>query len=304
MKKYALALLASAAFIPAAYAADLGAANMPVYAKAPAVPAPATNWSGFYAGLNVGYGFGGDNHASGGQTHYENTSHDSADTEWFGDGGPAWNMGSDLSGVVGGGQIGYNFQFDRSWVLGVEADFQGSDLKGSSSQTNSTAIALLPANPGGADFWPIAGTADVTQKVDWYGTVRGRLGVTTDDNSLLVYGTGGLAYGRVSQTFGYTGTFLPDAKLGFIGASGSGVVSNSEMKVGWTLGAGAEWRPAGWGNWSMKAEYLYTDLGSSSVDLVAPAFRADGAGSRVIDASDKIDTRFQTVRVGVNYAFH
>jgi outer membrane immunogenic protein len=293
MRRFIVALLLSVAAVPAAHAADVSVTN-----KDP--------WSGLYGGLNVGAGFGASGRSSGGQTYYENASHDSFDTEWYGYGGPSWASSADPSGVVGGAQIGYNRRVTRSLVAGLETDFQGSSLSGDSDTTHSTAIALLPPNtPAGPDYWPVTGTAHATEHVDWFGTVRGRVGLTSSDQSLLVYGTGGLAYGKVRQDFGYSGGFLADARLGFAGTHWSGSASDSETKVGWTAGAGVEWAPAHLNNWSFKVEYLYTDLGSTTANLSTPAYRNDNGGdSRLVNAANTMDARWHTMRVGFNYHFN
>ncbi|QJP17185.1 porin family protein [Starkeya sp. ORNL1] len=302
MKRLVLILLATVVSAPAAYAADLSAAY-PVKA-APVVPV-GPNWAGFYGGLNIGYGFNAGGHSTGGQTYYENTTHDSFDTEWYTNEGPSWRTSANLDGVIGGGQIGYNFVFQPSVLFGVETDFQWSGLKGDASASDTTSIQLFPAfDPNDPNYWAVEGNSKVTQEVEWFGTVRARLGVTTFNDSLLIYGTGGLAYGSVRQKLNYTGGFLPDAQLGFAGSHWSGEASSSETKVGWTLGGGVEWFPAAASNWSIKAEYLYTDLGSTKVDLSTPAYRNDtNAGGRVVNASNTADAQWQTVRVGINYHF-
>ncbi len=231
MRKFVLILLATVVSAPAAYAADLSA-GYPVKA-APVVPV-GPNWAGFYGGLNIGYGFSADGHSTGGQTYYENTTHDSQDFEWYTTEGPSWKTSADLDGVIGGGQIGYNFVIQPSVLFGVEADFQWSGLKGDASAYDSTAIQLYPAfNPADLNYWAVEGTSKVTQEVEWFGTVRARLGVTTFNDSLLIYGTGGLAYGSVRQKLNYTGGFLPDAQLGVcrIALVGGGFLQRDEIRL-------------------------------------------------------------------------
>lgn len=299
MKVFFAAVAISSAIALPAVAADLpNTKNAPVF-----TPIPASNWTGFYAGLNIGYGFSAGARDSGGQTYYNNTSGDTG-TETHGPGGPTWNSGSSLNGVLGGGQIGYNYQFSSPLVAGIEADFQGAALSGSANATNSTFMTLQPYPVGGPNLWPVTGTANVSQHVDWFGTVRGRLGVTSFNNTLLVYGTGGLAYGRVQQDFTYTGGFLPDAALGFGGSHWNGTASGSEINIGWTAGAGFEWLLPNAPNWSVKAEYLYTNLGSTTVNLTAPAYKnSDGSDNRSVSASNAVQTQWHTVRVGLNYHF-
>jgi opacity protein-like surface antigen len=111
--------------------------------------------------------------------------------------------------------------------------------------------------------------------------------------------------GQVQQDFNYSGAFLPVASLGFDGSHWSGSASSTETQVGWALGAGFEWAPESMPNWSFKAEYLYVDLGSTTVNLSAAAFRnSDGEGFRTVNASNTMDARFQTVRAGFNYHFN
>jgi opacity protein-like surface antigen len=308
MKRCALALLCGSALISIAGISAASAADLSYKAPTGYAPVAAHSWTGLYAGFNVGYGFGAGGRDDGGQTNYVNNSPGNVfpfNTETHGTGGPAWGTSADLKGALGGGQIGYNFQMSPWLVGGLEADFQGSALKGDSSAANTTAITLQPFPVGGPNLWPVAGAMASSQSIDWYGTVRGRLGVTSFDQTLLVYGTGGLAYGQVRQSFAYAGGFLPDAALGFGGSHWTGSASSTDTKVGWTVGAGFEWAPQSMPNWSVKTEYLYTDLGAGTVNLTAPAFRnSDGEGFRTVSASNSMDTRFQTVRVGLNYHFH
>ena len=107
----------------------------------------------------------------------------------------------DLNGVIGGGQIGLNYQFTPNWVLGFEFDFQGSDERKSSTVSDpfggTQCIALVtPPNapPICTASVPVSGTATTTYdaKIDWFGTARGRLGFLVTDQ-LLLYATGGLA---------------------------------------------------------------------------------------------------------------
>jgi outer membrane immunogenic protein len=142
----------------------------------------------------------------------------------------------DPTGAFGGGQIGYNFQRGNI-VFGVEADFQGAGISDSNAFHKS--------------------------EMNWFGTIRGRLGYAFDKT--LVYGTGGFAYGNVDNS-------------GF----------PSETQSGWVVGGGVEYKlaPA----WSLKAEYQYLNL-----DATDPA----GAG-RLGDAALG-QTEVHTFRVGINY---
>src|SRR5215208_2446965 len=167
MKKIILATVLAGLSSTAALAADLGARTP--YTKAPAMVA-VSNWSGFYIGGNVGYGWGA------GTTDFTFLPSEVD----FGDRNASSNLKSD--GLMGGVQIGYNWQVG-SIVTGVEADIQGSGMKGSSQ-------APLISVAGS-----VRGTLISDEKLSWFGTVRGRLGVTATP-ALLLYATGGLAYGQ------------------------------------------------------------------------------------------------------------
>ncbi|MCB4768158.1 porin family protein [Ancylobacter sp. Lp-2] len=207
MKKFLLAAVSVIALASPALAADL-AAKYPV--KAPIAPVPVFTWTGFYIGANVGYLW---SDGSGGST-----------IDTFGSG--MWAGTND--GFVYGGQIGYNYQLDNNWVIGIEADIQGVATSGS----NFGGVVGSTWYGNGADY-------------DYFGTVRGRLGYAVD--RLLVYGTAGVAYGSTSVS-------------GSINGVGYDVSSDF---VTWTVGAGAEYAFAD--NWTVKAEYLY--LGNSD-DMV------------------------------------
>jgi outer membrane immunogenic protein len=167
MKKIIVATVLAAIGSTSTLAADLGA-RAP-YTKAPAMAALA-NWSGFYVGANVGYGWGS------GHTEIVGLP----DPEF---GLPRTALDTNPKGVIGGAQIGYNWQVG-SLVTGLEADIQGSGIKGSTSRTVS--IGGGPA------------TLTASEKLNWFGTVRGRLGFSATPD-LLLYGTGGLAYGSTPR---------------------------------------------------------------------------------------------------------
>jgi outer membrane immunogenic protein len=248
------AILASTATLGAhgASAADL---TKPIY-KAPAA-APVYNWSGFYAGFNIGWGWNDDD------VSLEDSSGFGPAAIAAGQVPASVNLKQD--GALGGAQIGYNWQ-TGALVLGVEADFQGSDIHGS-----------------GRSSYPGPGFPTLTtmnSRLDWFGTVRGRVGYTPMPEALL-YVTGGLAYGRVSSNM----DFVITPTVSFHG-------SLSDVRTGWAVGAGAEWAFAP--RWSVKAEYLYMDLGSTTVHMTLPLLP-----TAFLDY--KLEHRDQIVRLGVNY---
>lgn len=196
----------------AAHAADLAVR------PAPAVT-PAYSWTGFYVGANIGLGVGENR----GRVNIPGIG-----------GTPSFDVAP--SGVIGGGQAGYNWQIG-DWVLGIEADIQGS---GVDSSTN----CVLNCLPGS--------TIAVSQSMPWFGTVRGRLGSPL--GNLMIYNTAGFAYGEVRTSIADT-----------IGGSGN----YSQTRSGWTIGSGVEANLGG--NWIGKVEYLYINLGDVNFPLTGGA---------------------------------
>lgn len=229
--------------------------------KAPPPPAPAYNWTGFYMGLNLGYSFGNER------------------TNWTVAGVPVGTTSAKMDGILGGGQAGYNWQ-SGSWVLGIEADIQGTGERGTS--TISRSVTTDPCFP--VAVCPITTTAALSnqEKLSWFGTVRGRLGVTPTDRA-LIYATGGLAYGEV-QTIGSETV---------AGATVAG--STNTTHAGWTVGGGVEWALWGSNNWTAKVEYLYVDLGTVNNTFagIAP-FTPISTSAHITD---------NVVRAGINYRF-
>jgi outer membrane immunogenic protein len=251
MRRFGLALLAITALVGSAVAADMPV-KAPVY-KAPVV-APIYNWTGFYLGLNAGGSWGRQDNSlvtvPGGTTVFSDSDK--------------------LNGFIGGGQIGYNWQTDH-WVFGVEADFQGSGQKtdGSFVIPSFAGVAVIPGL-----------TATYTDKLEWFGTVRGRVGYAFD--RWLPYITGGWAYGH--GNISGTGTTTPAGTvLAF---------SASQDYSGWTVGGGVEW--AFMDHWSAKAEYLYINFGNG------PTVTANGAGTLAIVSGRMTDN---IARLGINYKF-
>jgi outer membrane immunogenic protein len=156
-------------------AAPAIAADIPVKARPAPVPAP-FSWTGLYIGFNGGYGWGDKSSL--------NLVGANADGQAFIDafGGLTPRSGSlNTSGAVFGGQIGYNWQFAGQWVGGIEADINYSDVNGRDSFVARYGI--------GTD------RIDGVRSLDWFGTVRARLGFLAQER-FLVFATAGLAYGR------------------------------------------------------------------------------------------------------------
>jgi len=281
----------------AAMAADLGARIWPpaepVYKAAPAMMA-IYNWTGFYAGGNIGYSWGKAETdvtvpgftvlaATGGALVPVNIP------------GSAFSESLKPGGVIGGGQIGWNSQF-RNWVLGLEADWQASGQKDDRSRSDAFAFSVI----GPPDF-DVAGTSatSLEARLKWFGTVRGRIGYAWD--SVLVYGTGGLAYGKfnVSGVNTVAGTATCVSPCGAVGSavvtpfSQTTALNSSKNKAGWTVGAGIE-GAAFAPNWTWKAEYLYLDFGKFDHSF------ATANGGLIATSTQATD---HVLRFGVNYRF-
>ncbi|MEO6839838.1 MAG: outer membrane protein [Bradyrhizobium sp.] len=273
--KLVVAVLAGLFGATSALAADLPAR---VYTKAPAFVDPGYNWSGFYVGGNIGYSWGR-----------------SSDTSNFTNGAGATlstSIGSsNLDGIVGGGQAGYNWQV-QNWVWGLEGDIQGTGERG--RRDISCAVGLCTPSTLPVGFFALvflipgaAVPASLDQKIDWFGTVRGRVGVLVDPKVLL-YATGGLAYGGVNTSETIAGASF----------------STTDTRVGYTVGAGVE--GAIGGNWTAKLEYLYVDLGrtSGSFATAIPAFGGGAATSGTLTSSYSSRITDNVLRVGLNYRFN
>jgi outer membrane immunogenic protein len=281
---------ALAALVVGSVGATAQAADLPSYKAPPPPPPPAFTWTGLYGGVNIGYAFGDSSRETGGLGYLTGIPVVGAAPVTLAPFGSSWSVGQNLHGVAGGAQLGYNYQFNPWLVLGAEADIQATDAV---SHSNS-AIGLADAT--GTHLQ----TMNSTKNVDWFGTVRGRVGFTLPSMpNLMVYGTGGFAYGQVVNNVGFADNFL---NQGGISAIGHGYYDNT--RVGWTAGGGIEWSPSMFPSWSLKAEYLYVDLGSTTANSVPlNALPGVAAGIPMFAATHNSPTRFQTVRAGINWHF-
>ena len=203
-------------------------------AVAPAPPPECDfNWTGFYIGGNAGYAWG----------NADTDLDPLPDAATFFDLEPI-TLHPDPTGFIGGGQIGYNWQCNKWLVLGGEADFQGTDIEGHDRLFNFRDITGTTNGPDSFIF--------AHERMQWFGTARGRIGFVPMCR-LMVYATGGLAYGNVDYS-GNTVFRNP--------GTASYPVSFSETNVGWTVGGGLEYAIGH--HWSVRAEYLYYDLGDES----------------------------------------
>jgi opacity protein-like surface antigen len=263
----------------------------PAYAPAPVV------WTGVYAGLNAGGIFGTSNFNVVGSPL-----------------APAGDLGAatavtgaldsglgNFGDFLGGGQIGYNWQLGHDrlgrarFVVGVEADLQAEAGAGAGGVlANAAPGAFNPANT-------ITGNVSASAHLDYLGTARVRAGYLLKP-FLLVYATGGLAYGQAEMST-QTSLLAINAAGAPLG-SAFGSTRYSNLLVGWTAGAGLEWmfHP----NWSFKAEYLYYDLGAVSVSGALPGTTPAAAPSNAFTLASQASARFNgnVVRGGLNYHFN
>jgi len=229
------------------------------------------SWTGLYVGVNGGYGWG---HAPS-HLNFSSTQNTGLAARGVSAAGSAT---ADLDGWFGGGLVGYNWRSGR-WLYGVETDFQWTSQEGNSS------ICATPACVVEADH-----------RLDWFGTLRGRLGYLLDPRSFL-YVTGGLAYGHLNTEF--SASVPPFSAVS---------LTDSKTKAGWIIGAGLE--RALDRNWTLRAEYLYMDLGtvasasgSTSTQFSSPA--GPQCDTIVLDAKGDVHASFtdQIFRIGLSYRF-
>jgi outer membrane immunogenic protein len=251
---------------------DAGAAEMPaspLYYKAP-VRAVSDGWNGFYVGLN------------GGGALAQNRATDT--TILPGNAFPVFGADSfshQLLGGVFGAQLGANWRVAPAWVLGVETDGQWSGQKDS--------VCISQCLPAGAPN-SLLGTIN-EQELKSFGTARGRFGWVAPSGALW-YATGGAAWGHVEDTMTLVAT------PGFLAAGAANMASFSHNRIGWTVGAGLE-APVG-SKLSIKAEYLYVDLGSVT-DTFISALDPSQAPATAQATSTSYTIHDHIFRVGVNY---
>jgi outer membrane immunogenic protein len=255
--KILVAIAAVAALIGVAAAAPAAAADMAIKAQPPAA---AYNWSGFYVGANGG---GGWSDPGGVLTAL------TAGFAGLPSAAMPTNYGLKSSGGFGGLDAGYNLQ-SQFFLWGIEADIQDGNIRG---QANS-------AFPGA---FPISSSVNsVSSELSWFATVRGRVGLTFDRT--LIYATGGLTIDHVKDSV--INNFSSPVNL---------FGKTSTTRAGWTIGGGLEYAVTN--TWSLKAEYLYMNLGSIAVTATDPI---NFPGQF---ATYSFRHRYDIARGGVNYRF-
>ncbi len=239
--------------------------------KQAVVPTPECDytWTGFYVGGRAGYGWDAGN-----------TKADPV-PDALTLGVDPYTLDTSSDGFVGGGEVGYNWQFGKWFVLGAEADFSGAGMSGDHY------VTPLASALGGTRI----GEIGVEHNVDYFGTVRGRIGFVPTCR-LMIYGTGGFAYAHSND----------DGDVGFLFSRRIPVTtfaSHDGTDSGWTAGAGLEYALSK--HWSIKAEYLYIDCGDHSafgVETNPTLGPNNGVGERY-----SWETKFHTVTAGFNFKF-
>jgi outer membrane immunogenic protein len=276
MRAATLKTIATAAFAAMAASSVASAADMaPRYTKAPPPIVEVWTWDKFYVGLNGGYSWGRSDTSG---TFYNALTGVQQS--------PTQSGNINLDGWLFGGQVGKNWQFGN-WVAGIEVDGQWTDEKGGRGFTCVAGPPLCNAITGGPGAG-VAPTSTFNQHIEWFVTLRPRVGMLVTPSALL-YVTGGLAVAGI-QTDGVLNGFAAGPAVPVSAAWG-----HESTRFGWVVGAGLEARLGG--NWTGKIEGLYMDYGnvSGSATLLtnAPPLRFDYNS----DITDVV------VRAGVNYHF-
>ena len=253
LTKFCLVAVVLAAVVPAF------AGPMPMAEKNVTPMAPSCDWTGLYVGVNVGI------------TQFDSSFTDLGDWENYA------TLAYSSPAFIGGGQIGYNYQW-KDLVFGIEADFSGSTAKNSQR--------VMPGDNDNED----EGYSDYA-KVDFMATLRGRLGISLLDNRALLYATAGgaWAHGKWDRYYHYYGEASYEADW-----------RGDDDRWGWVGGFGFEY--AFNCHWSLRGEGLYTWLEHDTTNITGPS-------TSVYLPSDgyHYDTRFEdalwTYRIGLNYKF-
>jgi len=253
MKSIISAIALSVAIMTSASAADLPART---YTKAPVLAPPVASWTGWYIGGQGGGGDGVGNHS----IIVDGTGFLNAPF------GP-----TKISGGHYGGVVGYDWQFAPNWVVGVNTEFNGSDLKG-----------VFDNGDLGGDYYG--------SEVKWFGSTRAKLGfVLPTYSQFMIYGHVGVAYANIHAENGDTIFVGSTPFLNCANNCGIG----STTKVGYTVGAGASWMIPST-RFVLSGEYGYYDFGNARIDTISA--RGD---PHIFD----VKTHFNIGRAVLSYKF-
>lgn len=259
-------------------------------------PQPTPNWTGFYLGANAGYWWA--------QTDKASTSSSVSFINQTFDLG-ASNVANALvqlatnsfslnpNGFIGGGQMGYNYQYHNYFLFGLDTNFSGSTNSNNTFHLQKT-VNLIDFNES------YLGSLSVNQNVNYLGSLRARIGYLVKPN-LLIFTTGGFAYANVSLDLDWNAQeSLGAAQFPTIDTHKN---QNKTLAV-WTVGAGVEWLFKS--QWSTSLEYTYyslSDLNSTMTlaqinNYVSPAALWGSAS-----ANTALSLAIGTIEVGIKYHF-
>ena len=222
------------------------------------------------------------------------------------------------SGVIGGGQIGYNYQWNERYIFGAEADIQGSGIAGNGVLSNigQGELDYTTIYGGTGKYYQryVLGKNYISANVNWFGTARGRIGYLITP-TLMGYATGGLTYGEITAASSPTALASYYSAANFRGVlnfqgyqSAVGINGNTnQMAVGWNAGGGFEWMFLK--DWSVKTEAFYYNLGSQTVTSFTYASNAQlsstvPTGKWMTQNYNQISYNGIVARAGVNYHFN
>jgi outer membrane immunogenic protein len=257
----------------AALSCSAFAADMAVKAPPPPLAAP-YSWTGAYFGLNAGGDWPDDPNAT--VTYQRFTGGPP------GVGTPHALQAASLnsgSSAFGGAQLGYNWQLQQRWVVGLETDIDISNA--------TSGNAFLAEGP-------ITDTVGSSRGLDWFGTVRGRIGYLIDPR-ILTYVTGGLAYGRTQNNF--TQAITGPGPVGVFALTNTA----PSTSTGWTVGGGIEYALDA--KWSAKIEYDYLAFNDGVSSMNTIFFNPGAKGNVGVFNVLAPNNSTQTVRFGLNYHF-
>jgi OmpA-OmpF porin, OOP family len=253
----------------------------------PPVMVSAFNWTGLYAGIEVG----GDWAQFPGRVSVGTTTGVAATAAGRGSAAGSVPLSNNFSGsFAGGGQIGYNWQFPSNWVLGGEIDFKGDD----SQRTTTLGVAPLTPLPV---LGPFAGNDRFRASTHWNGSARARLGYAW--GAAFPYITGGVAFADEKVQ----SSFVPVATAA--GTAPGSAASDSSTLIGWTVGAGLEYALSP--SWSLGGEYRYADYGNETFNLgrvaTVPTGTAAAPTFATAPVSARVGLREHSLLFKLNYHF-
>jgi outer membrane immunogenic protein len=289
MRRLSLTLLATTAAIAQAATSQVAtAADLPRKALTP--PPPLWNWTGFYLGGHLGMGLSRNELSS------NSCSSDKSDfcIEFFINSGFSSYLGSHNGlGVVGGVQVGYNWQFANSpVVVGIEGTYRFANLKGNHEKTLASAD----------DEHVFNGQEQFSTNVKGIATIVGRLGIASGpQDRTLWYVKGGVAWAKTDYTANGTWTSIDVGSASHEALATT--FSGNRSRWGWTVGTGVEFGL--WDNWSARIDYDYlrftfNDIGSNGtlIGLVGDT------GNFAIRRNTNLNQQIHLVTVGLNYRFN